>query len=1149
MVKKLNLFLFLFTQLSFSQLSNFTLTVTKTDESCNANGTLSFVVNNTTPGATIIYNVYKLPNITTPIATLSTPTFSGLSAGNYTVIATQSMGTLSNTQQQNVIILNQIVPLTYQIVSENVICGNDGKITVNIGTGTAVSYELFAGPMIRPLQSSNVFSNLTTGQYSVRVFDTCGEGVVQTYTVGATVPNVLMNSIQTGFPISCNLIPVSFDLGSTNSLPFVETIAYPITVQFTVFPPSSGTQIVYNQIISTSTVAVTQQIAFYDNQQYSFNIKIIDRCGNVFSTNNNIINKTTVATAGPIYSDCLSSVIRFNQIQTIIVTAAPTTYPFAVPHNLTPTVSLNSTTVNLGLGNYTFVVTNLCGISQTFNMGISPVILTPDINTEQVCNTTNIHLRNVYSAELTTAPTAYPFVLPHNLTSLIDPITHDLRLTNVPSGFYVFRITNSCGTISNLPIQVIIQPDIAPNPIIKEGCADGFGTMYLSGNFLTVKIIAAPTNYPQVLPHNVSANINTTYNIFTIDNLPVGNYVFEIKNSCGSVYNIPIVIQGITENNTSTIIPHCGAFDINLQYASNNAPTKYWLQKYNPISGQWTHPLTGVIYTGNVNSTNSIELFNNSINYNFAYTGTFRILGVRTVYIQQNPLFYLDQCVKTIHNFTYTNQPKINDVYSFSCNNGTYDSLIDAIGVQPLIYRITQKNGQPFVVQNGNSPVFLGLTPANYNFQIEDACGNILNSPFDIPRPTPFVITPTTFCNGNNGSLSLPNFSFLQYEWWKDNNTSTILSTTNLLQFSPFNATSNTGVYHVQVKYLANPSSCINSVLDYTITGAGNSANSGIGTTTNFCGSQGNIDLFTLILGNYDIGGIWTETSSSGTLSGNIWNATGIISGNYQFKYKVTAPCGTTAESVYNVSVNSIPQTPIASINSIVCNGQSLNLLATTIANATYFWTGPNGFTANVQNPTINSVSAANDGIYTVKATVNGCDSGSSSVTVGMGLLPQFTITTACLSNKITAKASPVLSTFDPNTAIYNWTGPNGFTATGNPAILTNGKGQYYLTITNNFGCATTNPIFILYTLCEIPKGVSANNDGDNDTFDLSGFGTINNLKIFNRYGVLLNQFENYTNQWHGQDFNENKLPDGTYYYYIKLNSGEEETGWVYLTN
>ena len=77
------------------QLTNFTFSVTPTNETCTGNGSLSFSVANTTAGATITYAIYLLPNSTTPIATTSLPTYGGLSAGNYQVIATQTLGLLS----------------------------------------------------------------------------------------------------------------------------------------------------------------------------------------------------------------------------------------------------------------------------------------------------------------------------------------------------------------------------------------------------------------------------------------------------------------------------------------------------------------------------------------------------------------------------------------------------------------------------------------------------------------------------------------------------------------------------------------------------------------------------------------------------------------------------------------------------------------------------------------------------------------------------------------------------------------------------------------------------------------------------------------------------------------------------------------------
>jgi gliding motility-associated-like protein len=63
----------------------------------------------------------------------------------------------------------------------------------------------------------------------------------------------------------------------------------------------------------------------------------------------------------------------------------------------------------------------------------------------------------------------------------------------------------------------------------------------------------------------------------------------------------------------------------------------------------------------------------------------------------------------------------------------------------------------------------------------------------------------------------------------------------------------------------------------------------------------------------------------------------------------------------------------------------------------------------------------------------------------------------------------------------------------------------------------------------------------------LRGFGEILQFKIYSRYGRIVFEQNNYTNQWHGQDYKNRDLPDATYYYYIKFKTGEEKTGWVYV--
>jgi hypothetical protein len=60
----------------------------------------------------------------------------------------------------------------------------------------------------------------------------------------------------------------------------------------------------------------------------------------------------------------------------------------------------------------------------------------------------------------------------------------------------------------------------------------------------------------------------------------------------------------------------------------------------------------------------------------------------------------------------------------------------------------------------------------------------------------------------------------------------------------------------------------------------------------------------------------------------------------------------------------------------------TLNLTASTVAGATYSWTGPDGFTSTDQNLSITNVTAAAAGVYNVTATVAGCTSTPGTVMV-----------------------------------------------------------------------------------------------------------------------------------------------------------------------
>uniref|UniRef100_UPI00278BC366 choice-of-anchor L domain-containing protein n=1 Tax=Flavobacterium aerium TaxID=3037261 RepID=UPI00278BC366 len=244
-----------------------------------------------------------------------------------------------------------------------------------------------------------------------------------------------------------------------------------------------------------------------------------------------------------------------------------------------------------------------------------------------------------------------------------------------------------------------------------------------------------------------------------------------------------------------------------------------------------------------------------------------------------------------------------------------------------------------------------------------------------------------------------------------------------------------------------------------------------------------------------------------------------------------------------------------------ICSNGSVSLTITPTnfnisdPNAVYTWTLPDGSTSTVTTPTI---VATVIGTYTLKVNISGCE-GQSSVTVTENTNSfAVNVEQGCQVNPVNGQiyaitVSPVNNSYDPNTATYIWT--MGTTVVGNddPLLnvtsLVNDNTQYPLTINVKVktaeGCEFNQAVVVDGTFCKIPKGISPNNDGLNDKFDLTGLG-VRHLSIFNRYGTKVYSYSNYTDQWHGQSEKGNELPDGTYYYVIEKSTGSE-TGWVYI--
>jgi gliding motility-associated-like protein len=116
--------------------------------------------------------------------------------------------------------------------------------------------------------------------------------------------------------------------------------------------------------------------------------------------------------------------------------------------------------------------------------------------------------------------------------------------------------------------------------------------------------------------------------------------------------------------------------------------------------------------------------------------------------------------------------------------------------------------------------------------------------------------------------------------------------------------------------------------------------------------------------------------------------------------------------------------------------------------------------------------------------------------------------------------------------------------------LTLNTSGIYTDTVQTASGCDSLNILELSVVDCEfqISNILTPNDDGQNDTWKVSDVTKIFDcdVKIYNRWGELVYQTNNYNNQWAGTRNNE-QLPDGVYFYSIKCSNSDEYTGEINL--
>lgn len=199
----------------------------------------------------------------------------------------------------------------------------------------------------------------------------------------------------------------------------------------------------------------------------------------------------------------------------------------------------------------------------------------------------------------------------------------------------------------------------------------------------------------------------------------------------------------------------------------------------------------------------------------------------------------------------------------------------------------------------------------------------------------------------------------------------------------------------------------------------------------------------------------WTGPGFSSTLrEPQILNATAANAGTYTVNITVDG-CVSSGGTVSQI-IKTKPAAPVVSNSSPVCIGESFSLNTPIVIGASYTWTGPNGFSATEQQPSIANAQSVNAGNYALSISVDGCVSNPSTTNVTVNSPPaQVDVTSTgpvCISEELQLMAQELQS------ANYMWTGPNGFFANSRVVVIpsmNDATAGAYQVIASVAGCAS----------------------------------------------------------------------------------------------
>jgi len=211
--------------------------------------------------------------------------------------------------------------------------------------------------------------------------------------------------------------------------------------------------------------------------------------------------------------------------------------------------------------------------------------------------------------------------------------------------------------------------------------------------------------------------------------------------------------------------------------------------------------------------------------------------------------------------------------------------------------------------------------------------------------------------------------------------------------------------------------------------------------------------------------------SGGGFSPGNVQNptrpaSTTAMSGTYTVTVTDANTCTATASAPV-ITIYQSPSVTASTTTPTTCSGDSIHLTSTPSSGTTpysYNWSGPSGFSSNVQNPGSLNVSTGSSGVYDVTVTdAHSCTATAATATITVYQSPSVTASSTsaayCSGTTISLLSTPTSGT---PAYTYAWSFSGGGFSPGNvqnptrPNSTTAMTGVYSVTISDSHSCTAS---------------------------------------------------------------------------------------------